>query len=68
MSTVENEVASRGWDSVLEELAGLAARERNAALALGTGGACDRLLESLNAATRAGREVEAQKTERAGER
>lgn len=54
MSTIENEVASRGWGAVLEELSQVAARERNARRTT----AHDALLNGLNATTRAGREVD----------
>lgn len=63
MSTVENEVKNRGWGSVLEELSGLAARERNAALGSEACPALNTLLETLNDATGAGRGVDALRQE-----
>lgn len=58
MSPIENEVASRGWGPVLEELSGLASRERNAALG-GDTRKQNELLGTLNAATRVGRDIDA---------
>jgi hypothetical protein len=59
MTTQENEIDTRGFGAVLEELSGIVASKRNARLSQGLDvSAHDELLGWLNVATRAGRVVD----------